>query len=755
MAVVRHFSQGLPDVTRIKAYEPSQTTRIYASGGELIATLFIENRTFTPLEDMAPAMRDAIVAVEDSRFREHIGVDPRGVIRAAVYDLQHKGAHQGASTITMQLARNLFLTPTRSLERKIREALLSVEIERHFTKDEILELYLNQIYFGSGAYGIGSASSIYFDKKPSELTISESALLAGLPQAPSDFSPFVDERAAKHRQILVLGRMRETNAITQAEYQQALEETKGFVFQDKPHIEFEMLKLPYFTTYALQQLSAKYPDELLYRGGLTIHTTLDVALQKRCEGILAEMIAKDGKALGADTGAIVVIENKTGYVRALVGGTGWSDESQFNRAWQAQRQPGSSFKPIVFAAALEKGRTPDSEIEDTPLTVRLGPDEVWIPKNSDRAYMGKITLSDALKYSRNVAAVRLGQEVGIEEVVKLARKMGIQESLPPHPSVALGAVEVTPLDLAAVYTVFPNDGIGVDVNVIKRVVDGTEEAIEEHTFANRRDILSPQTARAMVAMMKGVVEDGTAQKATLDSHEAAGKTGTTDSFRDAWFVGFTNDYTTAVWVGRDDNAQMKKSFGGDLPARIWKRVMTAALENRPPSKFFLESLATRSPRDEGSQDRLEELDVPVREAAPRIILTVCKQTRLRAQPGCPALVKVEVENTDQVDWCPNHEEDAPLASDWREREPVQVSRQLESREQHSGWDAPNSNTDLHDRDPLLDDMRERPARNTGGLDTVESVRGIDSVNPVTPVTGRDRSGSSAGAASSQIQSGEL
>jgi 1A family penicillin-binding protein len=660
-SVIQHFSKGLPDVGRLKGYEPSQTTRIYASGGELIATLFKENRTYSKIEEIAPAMSDAIVAVEDSRFRQHIGVDFRGVARAMVYDLQHKGAHQGASTITMQLARNLFLTPTRSFERKIREVLLSLEIEKRFTKDEILELYLNQIYYGSGAYGIASAAQLYFDKKPKDLTIAEASLLAGLPQAPSEFSPFVDEQAAKHRQVLVLGRMRDTGAITMEEYRQAIEETRKFDFRKKRDVSYELLKVPYFTTYALRQLAARYSEELLYRGGLTIHTTVDFKLQKKCEQILAEMIAGDGRKLGADTGAIVLIENKTGYIRAMVGGTGWSQETQFNRAWQALRQPGSTFKPVLYAAAVEKGWTPQSTIDDSPLEVKIGPEEIWKPKNSDLAYMGKITLSEALKYSRNVAAVRLGQSVGIPEVIKLAYKMGVTEKLLPHPSLALGSIEVSPLEMATVYTVFPNEGIGVDVIPIKRVVDAREEAVEEHTFANKRDVLGPRTAQALVEMMKGVVDDGTAQNAILKDHDVAGKTGTTDSFRDAWFIGFTADYTAAVWVGRDDNSQMKKSYGGDLPARIWKRVMMAALEGHKPSKFFL--------KDPSLNHSASASGTPASEEPPRnqLVLTVCKETRLRAQPGCPAIVKVMVESVDEVDWCSRHSAQAPQLTDWEQR----------------------------------------------------------------------------------------
>lgn len=760
-SVVQHFSKGLPDVGRLKGYEPSQTTRIYASGGELIATLFKENRTYTKIEDIAPAMSDAIVAVEDSRFRQHIGVDFRGVARALVYDLQNRGAHQGASTITMQLARNLFLNPTRSFERKIREVLLSLEIEKKFTKDEILELYLNQIYYGSGAYGIASASQLYFDKKPKDLTIAEASLLAGLPQAPSEFSPFVDEQAAKHRQVLVLGRMRDTNAITMEEYRQAIDETRTFKFHKKRDVSYELLKLPYFTTYALRQLAERYSEELLYRGGLTITTTVDFKLQKQCEQILAEMIRADGHKLGADTGAIVLVENKTGYIRAMVGGTGWSQESQFNRAWQARRQPGSTFKPIVYAAAVEKGWTPQSIIDDSPLTVKIPPDEIWKPKNSDLSYMGKITLAEALKYSRNVAAVRLGQVVGIPDVIKLAYKMGITDKLAPHPSLALGSVEVSPLEMATVYTIFPNEGIGVDVLAVKSVVDAREEAVEEHTFANKRDVLGPKTAHALVEMMKGVVDEGTAKNAILKDHDVAGKTGTTDSFRDAWFVGFTAEYTAAVWVGKDDNSQMKKSYGGDLPARIWKRVMMATLAGHEPSKFFLKDPTL----NHGSPDAT---GTPEADTSNQIVLTVCKDTRLRAQPGCPAIVKVMVDSPDEIDWCPRHSEKAPELTDWEGRghQPPPGTSPAGSDPNSAGasqqpydpdfeepsevGDSPGAGPAATPRDPL-EDYATQPRRDDGGVEHVRGTR--DSIRSVAPMTGTHRG--DRGRGSALEESGDL
>lgn len=755
----------------LKGYEPSQTTRIFSSQGEVIATLFKENRTYTKVEDISPAMLAAIVAVEDSRFREHIGVDPKGVARAAYYDLRHKGAHQGASTITMQLARNLFLNPTRSLERKIREVLLSLEIEKRFTKDEILELYLNQIYFGSGAYGIASASELYFGKEPSELTIAEASLLAGLPQAPSEFSPFVSERAAKLRQILVLGRMRDTEAISQSEYRQALEETKRFVFQKKrSDVEYEILKYPYFTTYALRTLSEKYSDELLYRGGLTINTTLDVKLQTRCEKILADMIRRDGGKLGADTGAIVLIENRTGYIRAMVGGTGWSQKNQFNRSWQARRQPGSTFKPLVYAAALEQGWTPQSKIEDSPLTVTLAAGEIWKPLNSDRNYMGEIDLTTALKYSRNVAAARLGQKIGLESVIKLARRAGIKEELPPHPSLALGSVEMSPLEMATAYTIFPNDGIGVEAVAIKRVVDGTGEAVEEHTFADKRDVITSKTAQAMVSMMKGVVEEGTAQKAILNKHEAAGKTGTTDSFRDAWFIGFTADYTAAVWVGNDDNSQMKKSYGGDLPARIWKQVMDAALADREPTEFFRDRLTqpnTGGTTGGGDGDLAEdspEATEAVVESQPQVILTVCKETRLRAQPGCPAIEKVTAGSASEMEWCPRHSDKAPIADDWVER--TTQDNVSQGREAANPYRTGVSNSGAYSNQPAnnydrkvitehgdqgsppqsdpssTDPLQETRERSRSDIPNVRSVNTMESVSPVDRPRRGNRGGSS-------------
>lgn len=629
VAVLNHFSKGLPDVGRLRQYEPSETTRVFASDGSLIATLFKENRTWSPIEDISPHLVSAVVAVEDSRFYTHRGVDPIGVARAAYYDYMQGGAHQGASTVTMQLARNLFLNPERSMERKIKEALLAVQIEKKFTKDEIMELYLNQIYFGAGAYGIEAAAKTYYNKSARDLSIAEASLLAGLPQAPSEYSPLVSERAARHRQVLVLGRMVGLDMITWEQYRQALRETLEFEFHKQKRKEFQVLKVPYFTTFVLKQLYNRYDEELLYRGGLDIYTTVDLDLQEKAEQMLSEMVRQDAARLHVDNAALVCIENKTGFIRAMVGGTKWTEENQFNRAWQARRQPGSSFKVFVYTTAVESGYSPDTVIPDTPVTYKLGPTETWEPKNSDHAYMGAITMRQALQHSRNVVAVKLLTMVGAEKVIDFAYRMGIKEKLYPHLSLALGAVEVSPIEMAQAYTVLPNGGIKVEATPVKIIYDSDGNTIEDHTFPKQDDVLSESTAHLMIEMMRNVVEAGTGTTARIPGRQVAGKTGTTDDFRDAWFVGFTPEYTTAVWVGNDDNSQMSRSYGGDLPARIWQRFMAYAVKNLPVTTF-----------DQVVDGKKQVL--------------MCGDSKLRANARCPNTYK-EFFKPDQVPkFCTQH-----------------------------------------------------------------------------------------------------
>jgi len=587
-ALLNHYAEGLPDVAKLRYFEPSETTRIYSSDGKLIATLFKENRTWTPFDQMSPFLIKAILAVEDSRFYQHRGVDPVGVARAVVYTVLNPGAgKQGASTITMQLARNVFLSPDQNLERKIKETLLASQIEKKFTKDEILELYLNQIYFGGGAYGVQAAAKTYYNKNVKDLTVCEAALIAGLPQAPSEFSPLVSEKAAKHRQILVLGRMYDQKYLSFKEYRQALLEARHPTFMTKKAQEFQVLEVPYFTTWVIKQLSERYDEDLLYRGGLRIHTTVDLRLQKAAESAVRSLVLSEGPGLNADSAALVCVENKTGYVRAMAGGLGWTRKSQFNRAWQAKRHPGSSFKPLVYATALEAGFSPDSVVNDAPYKIQVSATEEWEPKNSDRSYMGPISLKTALTQSRNVVAVKLLMLVGAERVIDLAYRCGIVEKLYPNPSLALGAVELSPMEMATAYSVFPNGGLRTEVTGIKAIFDSDGNPIEDNTYPKQEEVISEITATAMTEMMVNVVEHGTGTAAQLSGYRVAGKTGTTDDFRDAWFCGFTSQFTTAVWVGNDNNSRMANSFGGNLPARIWNRFMQYAMAGKPSTSFGL------------------------------------------------------------------------------------------------------------------------------------------------------------------------
>lgn len=579
-AVLDHYRSELPDVSSLAYYEPSLTTRIYANDGTLIGTLYKEARTWTKLDAISPYLIKAVLATEDSRFFEHHGVDPIGVLRAIYSRASGSDGSQGASTITMQLARNLFLNAKQTMDRKLKEVLVAVEIEKSFTKNEILELYLNQIYFGSGAYGVHSAAALYFNKAPKDLTLAEASLIAGLPQAPSDYSPFVDEKAAKERQGIVLARMLKMEAISTQEYAQALQGVAHQKFAQRKPKQFTILKLPYFTSYVIKQLYQQFDEDMLVRGGLNVYTTVDPKLQAKGEKIVKEVIAQNSAALNVHQAAFVTIENGTGYIRAMVGGTGWSVQDQFNRAWQALRQPGSSFKTLVYATAIECGFQPSIPVLDTPIDVNG-----WQPKNSDGRFFGPMSMASALQQSRNVVAVRLILLVGPQRVIELARKMGITAKLPPYPSLALGSADVTVLEMADAVSTFPNEGVRIPASPFKLITDRDGNVVIDNRFPDKKDVLSESTASSMMEMMRGVVTGGTGTAAYMPNHEAGGKTGTTDSFRDAWFVGYTHNFTTAVWCGNDNYSQMWNSFGGDVPATIWRHVMTFALRQIPSSKL--------------------------------------------------------------------------------------------------------------------------------------------------------------------------
>lgn len=572
----------IPGEEEILSYRSPQTSKVFARDGRLVATLYEQNRTPVKLEEISQPMREAIVAIEDSRFYEHSGIDGRGIARAFLSNLRTMSLGQGASTITMQLARNRFLSNEKTFRRKLREAVLSRRIESLFSKDQILELYLNQVYFGDGAYGIDAAASTFFSKNPSQLTYAESALLAGLVQAPAHLSPFEHLEAAKERQEEVLQRLAELDYLDQAELRQAQSEADSMTFpaSHRPAASRGLLKSPYFTTYAIREAAKIVPEQDLYRQGLEIYTTLDFDLQREAESIVSSAISNSGKGYGVDNAALVVIENDTGAIRAMVGGTGWSSDNQFNRAWQALRQPGSAFKPFVYAQVLEDGYHPNSLVVDRPETTR----DSWQPRNYDHKYMGVMTIADALRLSRNVVAVNLIKRVGPEKVADLASRMGLSGELPAYPSLALGSAEVSPLDMARAYATFAREGETIATHAVKTIRTPMGES-RAPVLPSTDRVLTVETSREMIQMMRQVVLSGTGQAAQVPGYEVAGKTGTTDGYRDAWFVGFSPRYTLAVWVGNDDRSPTLGVAGGSLPAQIFSQVMAAAEAGQAPLAF--------------------------------------------------------------------------------------------------------------------------------------------------------------------------
>jgi len=580
------YGRDLPDISILENYRPAETTKILASDGTVIATLYQENRVWAPLEKVSPWVVPALLATEDSRYFEHRGVDPVGIARVLFNTAVTGEVREGASTITMQLARNVFPLSEVNWERKIREIFLSLEIDKRYSKEKILELYLNQVYFGAGAYGIHSAAQVYFQKAPAELSLAESALIAGLIQAPSRFNPLESPERAFHRQNEVLGRMLAVGSITQQQHDEAVAERETWKFEvGEDQRTLAMDKYPYFTSYVIQELANRYSEDELYRGGLTIVTTLDRALQDYAQAVLTEEVYALSWELRVDSGALVLLENESGYIKTMVGGLGWSKENQFNRAFQTRRQPGSSFKPATYGAALEMGFTPESKINDQKVTYQDGSPGGWSPNNSDGKFLGVITLREALRGSRNVPAVKILDSVGVEKVIDLGYRMGIRASIPSNLSIALGAIDASPLEMAEFYSVIANRGVRVSPTVIKVVKNSEGVVLEDRRKSGGRRVIQENTALALVSMLSDAVRAGTGTNAQVEGWPIAGKTGTTDSFRDAWFCGISPNFTLTVWVGNDDNSPMYRSYGGDLPATVFRRVMTFALKDMPPKDF--------------------------------------------------------------------------------------------------------------------------------------------------------------------------
>ncbi len=566
--------QSLPAVGN--NMRPAVSSQVFDSHGRLITTLHSDqNRLPIDINKVPQNLQNAFIAAEDNRFYEHIGIDPIGIFRAIFANLTNRGIAQGGSTITQQLAKNAFLSQEQTLKRKIQEAMLALEIEHKYSKKEILEMYMNQIYFGQGAYGIQTAAKTYFNKDVNELTLTQCAILAGLPKSPNYYSPFNNLNEAKKRKNVVLDQMVKYGYVSAAEAEDAKNQDLGL---SKSHQSKEADEYASFIDYVSQQVAKKYGDDALYKEGLKIYTTMDVDKQHAAVRAMRNLPNNytDENGLTQPQAAIVSIDPKTGHILAMVGGRG---QDSFNRASMAVRQPGSAFKPFVYLTALQHDMTPDTTMDDQPVTYGG-----WSPKNAGGSYSGTMTLSDALAHSVNTIAVQLADKVGTKNIIANAKKMGITtlDAKDDNLAMALGGLTkgVTPLEMASAYGTFANKGVHVKPTAIVKILDRNGNVLEDASTLEKEEtktrVMSEREAYEMTTMLEGVIDHGTGRGAAI-GRPAAGKTGTTDDNKDAWFVGYTPDIVTAVWIGDDTGSHsLGEVYGGTIPAEIWKDYMSSA-----------------------------------------------------------------------------------------------------------------------------------------------------------------------------------
>jgi len=581
-----YFSHDLPRIESLKDYSPALVTEVFSSSRELIGEFSVEKRYLIRLSEVAPIFIKAILAAEDDTFFQHKGVDPFGIFRAALKNIRSFEIKQGGSTITQQIVKSLLLTSERKFSRKIKEAILAIRIEQALAKQDILTLYLNQIYFGRGAYGIEAASRVYFGKSALQLTLPEAAFLAGLPKAPSS-SRNIDKGLERWR--YVLGRMQELNFITADERDTAEKNPPGFI--PAPANTSAILKAPYFVEHVRKELEQKYGADMLYKGGLKIETTVDLRLQEAAEGAVQRGVEAYGKRSGKKDApskvqsALLCMDPYTGDIRALVGGRDFY-ANQFNRAVQAQRQPGSAFKPIIYAAGLDKGYTPATVFIDAPLVFEAaGPGIFWEPQNYDRTFTGPLTLRKALTQSRNIVTVKILKYIGAEYVIDYAKNLGMTGEFSPNLALSLGTCSVSLLNLVRAYSVFCAQGVASEPIFISRILDREGKVLEDNR-PRLRQAISPQTAFLISSMLQSVVEEGTGKKVRALNRPCAGKTGTTNDVRDAWFIGFTPQLVAGVWLGFDDLSPLGKHETGAVAASpVWLDFMQQALQNEPVQPF--------------------------------------------------------------------------------------------------------------------------------------------------------------------------
>lgn len=570
-----------PSIDKWMELRPNETTIIYSYDNKILGRLYKENRIIVPLHKISPHLQKAVIVSEDENFYNHSGISIRGIVRAIWKDFLviknlNRGVIQGGSTITQQVAKLLFLSPERTLKRKIQEIYIALKLEKYYTKQEILEMYLNLIYWGNGAYGAEAAAQTYFGKSAKNLNLEESALLAGIIPAPELYNPYKNPERAKIVRNIVLEKLYEKGYISEKEFKKAYNSSIKVI----PRKNSEILA-PYFFDYVVKELIQRFGKDTVYQGGLKVYTTIDLNLQRIAEDSLKKIIQAYGKNYNVTQGALVSIEPSTGYIRAWVGGLDY-EKSQFDRVSQAMRQPGSAFKPFVYLTAIQRGFQPTDLLEEREISYKFG-GKIWKPKNYDGKLHGTVSLEEALKYSYNIATITLLEEIGVGNVIKNAKRMGIESDLEYTFALALGVSVVTPLELTRAYAVLANGGLRLTPITILRVEDGKGNVLLNNE-SQLVPVLDKNVVSTLVKIMKKVITEGTGTRANI-GRPCAGKTGTTDDYRDAWFIGFTPELCTGVWVGNDDYSKTKNVVGGFIPALIWKEFMSNALKDKPVKDF--------------------------------------------------------------------------------------------------------------------------------------------------------------------------
>lgn len=604
------FSSDLPQIEALKSFKPSAVSRVYSRNNELMAEFYAEKRDPVPLSRIPEDLKKALIETEDRQFYSHSGVDIKGIARAIFHDILAGEFVEGASTLTQQLSKTLFLTSKKTLSRKIQEAILAFQLERRYTKDEILEFYLNQVYFGSGAYGVESAAQIFFGKHVNQLSLSECALIAAMPRSPSRYSPLVNPELALKRRNVVLKILWNRGYITEEVYNSASSETLN-----TEHGSHHQNKAPYFIDYIKSELEVLVGSSRLYKGGLSVYTTLNIDLQQTAEesvnrhlDILEKRMRANGIEGEGPQCAVMALDVDTGGILVMVGGKN-HDLSAYNRATMARRQPGSAFKAFVYACAVEKGYDQSRIILDAPVSFDgARGDTPWEPENYSKTYLGEITLRKSLALSKNIPSIRLIEALGPLNVVELAHRMGIESRLNPNLSLALGTSETTLFELTRAYAVFPGRGQKTSPFAIERIEDRNGREIY-HWNMDKQRVMSRQDAAVVTSMLEGVVEEGTAIKARELERPVAGKTGTTDHCKDALFVGFSPNMTLGVWVGRDDNVSLgPMETGARAALPIWIDVMERSFRDQAVTYFDIPDGTVKVPIDPDTGHRLPPED---------------------------------------------------------------------------------------------------------------------------------------------------